>query len=196
MSGLLHEDRSVLRIVRSDIFSAKIQRTHVCASMGTNCYVCLATVVTRTRNSITLYVNCLSCYQLQHNCVKVSTFKTYKCGAYRWLLQYSRYSSNRCVCVYICVCVCVWERECVCERESVCVYMCVCESVCVYLYVYVCVCVWERERVCICVCVRERECVCICVCVRERERERVCVYMCVCVCESVCVYIYVCVCVQ
>jgi len=41
--------------------------------------------------------------QLQHNCVQVS-FNINKSGAYRRLLQYSRYSSNRYVCVCVCVC--------------------------------------------------------------------------------------------
>jgi hypothetical protein len=111
---------SVLHIARSDVCSATIQSSHGCPSMpslsifvdttdsdvGTsiiqyNCCVSVATAFMQTRKNDTLYVHCRPCEQLQHNCVQVS-FKSKKSGAYRRLLQYSHYSSNRCVCVRAC----------------------------------------------------------------------------------------------
>jgi len=123
MSGTSQEFWSVFHIARSDICSPTIQRRmavlpwhrfqflwhywqrrqYINNAKGMHCCVSVAAVCMRTRQNNTLSCFAVLVNQLQHNCVQVS-FNTNKSGAYRRLLQYSRYRNNRCVCVCVCVC--------------------------------------------------------------------------------------------
>jgi len=52
--GTLHKNLTVPHIIVSDV------RVYSAATKTTHCYVSMATVISRTRNVITLYVHCLS----------------------------------------------------------------------------------------------------------------------------------------